>query len=558
MNNLQKGIPITVGIIGHLDAIITDEHQQLIETLFEDLQREYPNSPVSLFSQLAKGADTVIAELFLKLKERHNRNYHLFVPLPFQKEKFSSVFNHEEKAKFDSLISRSARSFILEQEENLSDNELYRSGGQFVSDSSVILIAIWDNECNEKRGGTADIVKYKVEGTFEKDNVGNIFDIKGALLSLSCNRISDIKAKKITYPDTPLLVLIKQNASIRKALEKIESLNFSYKSVGKSVLIASANYLYPLEKPLNKISESLKEYYAIIDSQAIASQRKSNSATKILFIIGFLIISSFECYKHHLPGPEIFSNLSVLILTIILIISAYLIFQFSHRKKIHASFLENRILAEALRIQFFWDLSHLRKSVSKYILRIHSAEFSWIRHIILALNGVTFDYGDNNQRREEVKNFWLINQYDYFRNKIDSAERMEKILLRLSGISFWIAALLIFSLLFFEHSIEEHHLKDIVIVVIGIFFGLFALARGYVYKKGYEQTINQYSLMKDIYFATLQKIAEIENDDSLPDPIKNEKINELYYLAGKEALIEHGNWFLVFKDRQPEVEGIGG
>jgi hypothetical protein len=43
-------IPITVGIIGHLDAIITNKHNEIIKKLFNDISTKYPNSPVTLFS----------------------------------------------------------------------------------------------------------------------------------------------------------------------------------------------------------------------------------------------------------------------------------------------------------------------------------------------------------------------------------------------------------------------------------------------------------------------------------------------------------------------------
>jgi len=50
---LEK-IPITVGVVGHLDAITTPEHKKQIELLFKDLAAEYPNSPVYCFHRLQK------------------------------------------------------------------------------------------------------------------------------------------------------------------------------------------------------------------------------------------------------------------------------------------------------------------------------------------------------------------------------------------------------------------------------------------------------------------------------------------------------------------------
>jgi hypothetical protein len=40
---------------------------------------------------------------------------------------------------------------------------------------------------------------------------------------------------------------------------------------------------------------------------------------------------------------------------------AYLIFKFAHNWSNHKQFIEDRILAEALRIQFFWNVSDIKK-----------------------------------------------------------------------------------------------------------------------------------------------------------------------------------------------------
>jgi hypothetical protein len=38
--------------------------------------------------------------------------------------------------------------------------------------------------------------------------------------------------------------------------------------------------------------------------------------------------------------------------------------------------------------------------------------------------------------------------------------------------------------------------------------------------------------------------------------MKNSYLRELFFVVGKEALIENGNWYLIFKEREPEIKGI--
>jgi len=33
-------------------------------------------------------------------------------------------------------------------------------------------------------------------------------------------------------------------------------------------------------------------------------------------------------------------------------------------------------------------------------------------------------------------------------------------------------------------------------------------------------------------------------------------LRELFFVIGKEALIENGSWYLIFKEKEPEIEGI--
>jgi hypothetical protein len=33
-------------------------------------------------------------------------------------------------------------------------------------------------------------------------------------------------------------------------------------------------------------------------------------------------------------------------------------------------------------------------------------------------------------------------------------------------------------------------------------------------------------------------------------------MKKLFFVIGKEALIENGNWYLILKEEKPEIEGI--
>ena len=63
--------------------------------------------------------------------------------------------------------------------------------------------------------------------------------------------------------------------------------------------------------------------------------------------------------------------------------------------------------------------------------------------------------------------------------------------------------------------------------------------------------------MQNVYDFTTKKIEEIEKSE-IEETEKNVEISRLFYLAGKEALIENENWYLIFKTKEPKVQGFGG
>jgi len=73
--------------------------------------------------------------------------------------------------------------------------------------------------------------------------------------------------------------------------------------------------------------------------------------------------------------------------------------------------------------------------------------------------------------------------------------------------------------------------------------------------KGYEPLVNQYELMHVIYQRAESKIREV-NNLQMDIAEKQLYLKELFFVIGKEALIENGNWYLIFKEKEPEIEGI--
>lgn len=125
---------------------------------------------------------------------------------------------------------------------------------------------------------------------------------------------------------------------------------------------------------------------------------------------------------------------------------------------------------------------------------------------------------------------------------------------RVSNVSFVLAFILFVSIFSLGNFFEaDNFLLNILLVIAPILLGIFALIRAYINMKGYKQLLNQYELMQVIYKRAEAKIIELNQSQMKPGE-RNSYFRELFFVIGKEALIENGIWYLIFKEKEPEIE----
>jgi hypothetical protein len=548
-----SGIPITVGVVGHLDVITTDDHRLRIRRLFLDLVSEYPNSPIWLYSSLADGADRFVARIFMELKngcEDLKDKFELIVPTPFNPEEYKKDFSEASGKEFDKMLSSAKRTFCISCDEYSNDRPLqYLRAGKFVADSSVILIAFWDGE-KGKNGGTADIVRHKVAG--DDDNVAeSTFEYDGTVFIIPSGRTGSESGSVSTINCEPLsLDLVRKDAAIREALNKIEEINTETIDTNDPAIMNSQDNLFRNHNKLDARQKFLMELYSQFDVLSLRSRVKDIRITIWLFIFGLFFLLALEIYSN------LFLTDLMLGTTMLMISIATVIFFYSRSKQNHKKYLINRTLAEAMRIQFYWNMAGITKNVSDFFLRIHRKDFTWVKHILSAIYGITYT---NRQITSEIindiKESWVKNEADFFKSSISRMTKQIAFNNRISDASFVISFALLISIFFFGGFYSNHNLQNLILVIVGALLGIFALIKAYIHMKGYEQLMNQYELMHVIYRRAESKILETDTYD-LDTDRKNAYMKELFFVIGKEALIENGNWYLIFKEKEPEIEGI--
>jgi len=547
-------IPITVGVVGHLDVITNYEQKLQIENLFRDLAAGYPSSPVYLFSSIAEGADRYVANIFLDLKrnnEEFKERFELIVPMPFEIEEYKNDFSEASDMEFEELLKQAKRYFPVGYESIEIDRpQQYLKTGKLVADSSLILIALWDGEAG-KKGGTADIVKHKITGdddtvaesTFEYD--GTVFILPSKRAKSSYKVSGDIRNK-----DALSLDHILKDPILKDALEKIEEINSDSLTLKQTEIENSKSYLFGKPEKLSSLQKSVLNWYSLMDILSQQFRKKDIIITICLFTLGLLLILSLSVYSN------ILMRRWVMFIAMVFLVGATIVYFYSRSTKNHKKYLYNRTLAEALRIQFYWNMAGINKNVSDFILRIHRKEFTWIKHILSAVYGITYNNKSiSSETINDLTHNWVKNQADFFESAIEKMTKQIGFYHLISNISFAIAFALLGSILVFGNLYQANNYLNWLLIIIETLLGVFALIKAYIQMKGYEPLVNQYELMQVIYEKAESKIAEVNNlQIDIAD--KQSYLKELFFVIGKEALIENGNWYLIFKEKEPEIEGI--
>jgi hypothetical protein len=157
---------LRVGATGHrARALGSVDHKALRDSVNRALQRiaehakafagknvgDYSDEPprLVLVSALAEGADQLIADVALGL------GYELDAPLPFPRDEYKKDF--DDTAGFDRLVRR-ARSVLELDGDRESGAMPYARVGHTLLGHTDLLLAIWDGEAANGRGGTGEVV----------------------------------------------------------------------------------------------------------------------------------------------------------------------------------------------------------------------------------------------------------------------------------------------------------------------------------------------------------------------------------------------------------------
>ncbi len=600
-------LPLIVGVTGHRDLRPEDTHtlEGLVRRLIEDVKNAHPHTPLLLLSPLAEGSDRLVARVALELGVR------LVVPLPLPLDLYEQDFASEASlAEFRRLLGRADSSYVLPLMRGNTDqgirqygdqrNRQYAQVGALIARQSQVFLALWDGASdagNDKVGGTAEVVRFRLEGvppSYEPTSASPLsYSSSGRVYHLVTPRIGQPVPPKALASE--LLLPTRQTAASFDEREgwmdrfNEDALHFDAQLAPARV--TSTSYLLNVKehevdaaaRSLPASAQMTMERYAVADTLALHFATYTRAASRKLFLWVFVSALFFNLF-HSLPHPHISEHpslgerlIAVPWLLLLFLASSIVASYWVHREATEQDYQNKhqdyRALAEALRIQFFWQVAGVRGDVADHYLRKQRGALEWIRNALRAWDTES----SANEAREAVEGLrperlayvarnWVFEQRNYFASKarreqatLEEEEKKIEWLVRISVVMAILLAVVltvpllvpIHALEAVKHWVEEPLTHGIVMVIIVTLAVVAGLRHGYNQQMARSEHAKQFGRMSELFDAAQTHLSAQLDAGKLEDGAA--LLREL----GQEALEENGDWVLLHRERPLEVPHSG-
>jgi hypothetical protein len=534
-------LPLVIGIVGHrhLEPAHRAVYETRIREVFDYLRTRYPATPLRVLSSLAEGADRIAAAVALE------QGWELLVPLPMAQAEYERDFP-ESVTEFRALLARVPAEHVFAlaapaapgataQEQR---DACYREVGIFIGSQCHLLVALWDGVRNNAVAGTAEVVRFKLEGQIHSDARALDVDDCGPVY-----RIHAPRAGSGGNADVPPQWLFPDGASaelLRTVCRRIDRFNRDALRVPvPAALLADAAGLLPQLEARPASDRRLAAAFASADTLARGYRRLTHAVLRLIIGLALALALTFEIYA------EIMTRRALPALYLLIFSAIVLLYLWQRRLDAQGRYLDYRALAEALRVQFYWRLAGLGDSAAASYLRKQLDELRWIRD---ALRGANALPPPRDPRPDLVQRHWVSGQAQYYRRSATSLmARIHRV--ELTSAVFLAVGLLATTALvvFWNRLTTAGHVRHWLVLLMGFAPVAAALWEAYGERFGMRTQAHQYGRFAAIFARAETAIARLEASPEVPDRLDSERalLGEL----GREALMENGDWVLLLRDR---------
>jgi hypothetical protein len=560
-------ISLAIGVTGHRDLVDVELPvlRARIAELLDYMAREFPGLPLKALSSLAEGADRLFAEVALE------RGIPLVAVLPMPVAEYERDFT--DPASLDTFRALLARSEVMElaPPKGLppADTETGRQGryaaaGVFIASHCQVLVALWDGKSPLHRGGTADIVSYRITGYLpgsDPDGIGPedlLADNENDLVyHIACSRAqaggSPIAGRvpgEIGWltddPDEPRTSDLPLH--YRNIFNHMQS--FAGECLQYRAAIAQHGRSLLENRPFPPAVEHVDELFATADWLANIYQKRVSRSLRTLYTLGFFMGLAFVLYSDLYPARWVLWAFLALFAT-----GVYLHRQ-AERGAWHRRYLDYRALAEGLRVQVYWSMAGLSspgggRFAHDVFLQKQDVELSWIRHVMRnAAITADADPAGVRPRSPDGVEFaireWIgrpdSGQIGYYANRALQRSRRNVLTERVGRIALCTGIGVAGVLAVIAARLPEMW-HDILLFSVGALTLSAAVREAYAFRTADKELVKQYRFMHRIFSNARRRLDTASSDAERRGILR---------ALGDAALDEHTEWILMHRERPPE------
>ena len=567
-------IPLVVGVTSHrnLAASEIEPIRQRVRDFFVQIKRDFPELPLVVLSALAEGGDQLVAHEALAAGAR------LIAPLPLTPESCADDFiDAPSRAAFTDLCQRAdVLQMPLLPGNTLSGiavhgearDRQYAQAGVFIASHSHIMLALWDGRESDLLGGTAQVVRYALDGVMP----GLIERRQGAHAALDSVDESIIYHIVCSRTDG--------NGAVQPPLASLAPLQtrwISQKHVWSTdagmpdefhrMFARTQEFVLDLHRFACEIlpgatipgsdkgdgadSDVLDRLFTAADGLAMHFQTRVLLAMRSMHVLAALTGIAFVCYSD-LPSDLPYQFYGIYVFLVLFGAGALLAWQ-ARRCDWHRKYVDYRALAEGLRVQRWWHRAGIVEArssafVHDNFLRKQDIELGWIRNVMRA---ASLDNNDSTSVSDAaltaVIAAWVGapgggGQLDYYARKTKHRSRMHRLTRRLGIACLWIGISIGVLLALFQRRLGSDN-TNLLVSAMGVLAIIAAARESYAYRKGDKELSKQYRYMFDIFANARTKLDATHDGESK---------REIMRALGEAALAEHSEWALMHRERPLE------
>jgi CheY-like chemotaxis protein len=567
-------VPLVIGVTSHRNMAANEIEpvRERIREFLAQLKRDYPGLPLVMLSALAEGGDQLAAREALAAGAR------LIAPLPLPPQTyaedfldpaihadFSELCERAEVLQMPLLPGNTPASVAVHGE---GRDRQYAQAGVYIASHCHILLALWDGRESDLLGGTAQVVRYALDGVMPglierrrsaRATLANVDE--SIVLHIVCSRADSNGAVQAPAPGlAPLQVrwLSQKQArpveagmpdEFRRMFARMAEFDSDQERNADEILAGAAGSGIDIGD--DNAGDALDRLFVAADTLAIHFQKRVLLMLRSIHVLAALTGVAFVAYSD-LPADVPYQFYGIYVFIALFAIGGLLAW-LARQRDWHRKYIDYRALAEGLRVQRYWRQAGVATSSSSAFahdnfMQKKDVELGWIRNVmrVASMDRIEAAPADEHAINAVISE-WIGapghgGQLDYYTRKTAHRSQMQRVTRGLGQACLWAGIAIVIFLALFQAWIGPE-VTNLLVAVMAV-LGIIAAAReSYAYRKGDKELMKQYRYMLGVFADARGKLDASTDVNSKRDILR---------ALGDAALAEHSEWALMHRERPLE------